>query len=965
MSGGKYFIQSFGKDFEGVDAETSPIETDVTGFNRAQNYELGPQNSLRGRVGTQHVGQTYPNFFGIFTYTYPRTTNQYVARYQTTSGVYPAKTGSIGSVMVAANGETSQELIAINSGMWSWKESSIVVTRVSGTYPFSQYVAFDDVNSVMRYVIKDGAGATILNFNAGTGYEASSAPITYYDILQAINATAEFSINVFDRALCPPCAIINGAQVPAFVSTVVWGRRYRITVDAGHSFVPGDRLMYLYDVTSGGMVGGFVVATGATTIDFVTSSVGVSAVNIPDNAIIGALGTWASSLPIGPANITASGDLSLSFPYWDKVSDIETNLSGGAFGPAMSTWIGGTTNVLPSATSADGCLFVATTASPTSAEAFANKLFYYDTRQLSRAGVSAPSTFTAVAAAGGALAGVYRYKAYVKRIDAQGNIVEGTPTSPISVTLGGGNNQATITAQAFAYSSITGFGVKSCLKYTAEAPAANSLFYVDDNTAAPGVNAYIEVGDPVCFYDNAGTLHRTTVTKYDGTTTPSSICVADQSGYTIADNTPISSGVTVVVLRTTAGGNKYYVLREIVTTGYGTVAYTDNTSDATLQSGIQWVDAPIGKEHDAPPSCSLVCQHQGGLVTARSPTQPNTVSFSTADGIQYFPIASNAFDIPSTVSGPITAIASDTVDRLAVFKSQAYYDVVGDLDGGAFTVNVKNEGDYGISSQASLIRVNNRLVGMSKLGIVVISEGSLDPMMFARPNSKLIGRRYAFHVASAVNHASARQYIVTVPHSLTHGDGATTFVVDYSRLGSKTLERSYDAPSCQPQRGYTVYNDILYYLSDTNCVRENYRFIGNSPTGLDGDTFIDQIAPITYVLESPCYTLGDPSQLKTPQRLRVWSIPSEEVVSGWVPFRLNIETAAGPLSTYLGSPNNGATDTTVSFVANDWFKDVRLVPSKTNFYIVRYTTSWWRESPYISGFEIMFAVNYDKQDLQR
>lgn len=376
----------------------------------------------------------------------------------------------------------------------------------------------------------------------------------------------------------------------------------------------------------------------------------------------------------------------------------------------------------------------------------------------------------------------------MRRSDAQGNIWDG-PVSNVSTTSAAAQYIGVTTSGNYLYANATGFQGRSCYKDTAELD--NVAFRVDDNS---GSKAFVQPGDVICYLDNVdskaglwhfafgvdplGTMYRKRITSYDGSGANGTITVSPASAVTIPNNSEMSTGLTAIFLRTTAGGNQYYVLAEIPFTGYAQVSFFDNVTDAVLSAGTQYLEVPIGKEHNAPPPCTLVCNHQGGLVVARNPLLPNTVAFSTADGIEYFPTASNSFDIPSTQSGSITAIASDTTDRLAVFKERAYYDIQGDLDGGLFSVNVKNEGDYGVTSQASLKRVNNALWGLSKNGWVVVQDGFLDPYKFKGVSSRLINQNYQWAWAVAENDYFNRQYICSIPQ--VTGE-QVTYVIDYSK----------------------------------------------------------------------------------------------------------------------------------------------------------------------------------------
>lgn len=967
----KKFKQFFAKDFIGIDGESSAIEEDLSGANRALNYEMSVSNSLRGRMGCQ-VSSTLSDYYGLFPYRFTRTQSDY-------SIVYDATT--LGTSLINADGATVEKIVVAAQQLYVLDTMSIVVTRSSGTYPFTWYSYVNGSN--INFCIKAN-GVSILDTSLGAG-TSNSTSTSIWSLLGTIDALAELSVSRTTRGTCPPFAIVDGNQFGTSIGSCTYGNRWRITVDSGHNFAAGDIITIPYG-NPRSYVSFPVIATTATTITYV----GV-AITVTDNDILGYMTLPATLFPIAPAESVSSGDLTLEFPYLRNIppgdaGDILGTLTyglpfqGASNEAALRTFVSsanyGTFFAPPTAENASGNLYIASSGTFSyGTENFNNNLLKFDNKTLVRAGLPA-ITVGATAIAGGALAGVYKYKAFLRRVDAQGNIVEGAPSDIATVTYGGGNDQGTITATPPLYSEKTGFQGRSCYKYGAESPAAGVAFAVDDNTAAPGLNAFIQPGDPIILMDSVaykagltsvGQIHRTHCTFYDGTTTPSSIKVADSSGYTIPDNSPISTGLTVVVIRNTAGGSQFYELAEMPITGYAAYSFTDNVTDAVLTAGTQFIDAEIGKEHDPPPPCSLVCQHQGGLVVARGPTAPNTVSFSSYDGIEYFPVASNSFDVPSNQSGSITAIASDTDDRLAVFKDRAYYDVVGDLDGGTFSINVRNEGDFGAVSQNSLVRIRGALIGLSRNGFITVSNGVLSVEGFRPVNARIINQAYYFPWAVGVNDSFNQQYICSIPTATS----PITFVIDYSKGILRFFERSYP-DAINPSGGMATLGQYLYHLSSPiNSVglsnvlcRSLYRFNGDSPSGNgDGDSFIDNTSAISYILESSVINHGEPDILNTPIRARVWSIPNDYVVDGWVPHSILVEGGCSPLSANCGTGNN-STSSTITFAASsDLYKDVKLVSTKTHFYIIRFTTNTIRTAPFITGYEILYAESYDPEDL--
>ena len=979
----KKFRQNFAADYTGIDGESTPLEPDAGGVNRAVNYEYAVGSSLRGRLGCQLSGDAKLQPFAMFSHSYSRIKDEYAITYQVPSGVYPAITSSLSTSKTTADGATVSKLFAFNQQCWVKDNLSIsfdVVPAVSATYGWYTYV--DTVSGEQYFLIDKDSSSTI--YNASISFSLSLG-LSIYSLAEDITATSvDLAAALTTRGRCPPYGIVNGTGNTTLVGSSTYGQTWSVTVSA-HNFRIGDIITFPSDSTLGngvrGIAGGIVVNYTPTTITYAGQQL-----SLIDGSILGYMGQRADSFPIGPkVSATSSTTIEITFPYWRLIPEGDSAGSSPSYGipfaspnnaavtrSADSFWAPAT------ATSAQGILYFAASSGATASSGFANNLIKVDECQVSRVGSSSTgiSLTSPGFVAAGALTGNYRYKIYAKKIDSQGNIWEG-PVSPI-LTVAPAAQSVRLNAVDRLYNGTeNGWQLRSCYKANpAEAPANNTVpFLVDNGSGGP---AFIQPGDVICLTDNTaqkvglwrdvgravvvGQLHVTRCREYDGVSTATSIKVEDSSGYSIQDNSEISTGWTIVFLRTTAGGNQYYVLAEMPITGYASIDLVDNVTDAVLIAGVQYQEVETGKEHNAPPACSLVCQHQGGLVVARGFSAPNSVSFSTADGLEYFPTASNSLDVPSTQHGPITAIASDTADRLAVSKSRSLFSAVGDLDSGNFSIETISEGDYGISSQASLVRIKNSLVGLSSLGYIAIKDGQIDPFLFRELNTRIINQGYLTEWAVAVNDYTNRNYICSIPTSSSY----VSHVIDYSRPEVRTFDRSY--PSGLDQNGgMAMLGSDLYHFSATAPyaqAKRLYRFNGDAPTGSsNGNSFIDYLSAISYILESNPISLDDPGLLHTPVRIRVWSLPNDYVQEGWVPFSLQVEGGCSPLASYCGGTSPGATNSTVSFATtNDVFKDVKLTPLKTHFYIVRLTTNTIRQSPFVTGYEVMYAENYEKED---
>lgn len=990
----KLFKKYNASKYTGINGESSSLEPEGDTFNKALNLEMSVSDSWRGRVGCQIAGST-GSFFGLFPYTYTRTQDEYALTYGATT-LTTSKT--------SADAASITKLIGINKQMWVLDTFNYAITNTTGgPGSFTWYTTVVGTN--INLIITLG-GATILSTSLGDGLSSSTS---VWSLLNTIDALAQLSVTRATRGTCPPFALVNGNQTTALSGVFyTYGTAYTVTVtNTPHNFYPGDI------ITFPNLVAGFVVARTNTTITYVGPQV-----TLVDAQVLGYMQQAATGITISTiqaATIANNVSFNLAIPYWRSILASDAGGPGGVADPlynqfnnvfqsGAALWAAKTTGSFyapPVSTNAGGCLYITTSGQVSDGVVrISNQLVKTDGLAVYRAGMPGLSPTFPLGVTGpyvsgtpqvGALTGAYKYKAFLRRVDAQGNIWDGPIGNIYSVTYAAQSNF--IGVGGAIYNDATGWQNRSCYKYTAESTGPGTAILVDDNSAAPGLNAFLQPGDPIAFLDNTantvglwrdaalsinfGALHRANVTTYDGTTAPSSIKLSGTTAYTILNNSEISTGLTIVMLRTAAGGTQYYQLFEAPYTGYTAFQFGDNVTDAVLTGLAQYVEVTLGKEHNSPPPCSIVCQHQGGLVVSRNPLAPNTVAFSTEDGIEYFPTASNSLDVPSTQTGPITAIASDSADRLAVFKERAYYEAQGDLDGGTFNVNVVHEGDYGITSQASIVRVLNSLIGLSRNGYVIISQGYLDPQRFRGLSTRVMNQNYNFGWAVACNDSFNRNYICTIP---TTGADPVSHVIDYSRTEStpfqrdftsnvKTFERSYTTQIDQAA-GMCMIGDTLYHLSQSSpygVFRRLYRFNGDSPTATgNADSFIDNTTAINYVLETQAINFGEPGQLKTPIRVRVWSLTNDYIIDGWVTFSTLIESGMFPNASFIGSASNGGSANTVTFsTANDLFKDAKLKGYKSHFFMVRLTTNTIRTSPFWTGFEIEFAESYEKEDFNR
>lgn len=364
-----------------------------------------------------------------------------------------------------------------------------------------------------------------------------------------------------------------------------------------------------------------------------------------------------------------------------------------------------------------------------------------------------------------------------------------------------------------------------------------------------------------------------------------------------ANGMSLSCGIVAEIYRTKAGGIVYYKVGEVACPdrldGFN---FVDNCADADL--GEQLIEPEIGKERDPPPAASIVVGHQGGLVYTGIPTDPNTIAWNDlGEGLEAVPLASNYTDISSNQVGPISAAASYSDDALMIFKPAACYALSGDLNAGAFVSRPLNEGDYGISSHASVQKLSGVVVGIGALGVNLfggegaVKEFAQDINTRIRNNKNLL-----LEQAIAANDYTNRMYRIFIPEKWESGFGTFTTI---NSIAQNALEYSYDYErgawfnashtwlvndlSKLPSGGMFMYENRFHHMS-----RQGYGQSGgygglaaetsSPPTGTSSPSWLycDGLALQSNHFTTDWVHLGEPSVKKLFLRLKLFRFISSE-----------------------------------------------------------------------------------------
>lgn len=914
---GERIIEQHFEDFEGVNKGQSHL---TRGDNQAitcLNGRLTRQRSIMKRLGGKFIAGG-----GLFDYSAPqRGLHNYTYSDPTTSIV-------------------TEQLIGATADLYRLNNNSFTITRTGGSTNCSWSYTHDAASDTSRFVINQGGSPITLAgnpwFNTGTFYSNPFPQnITIYDLCAAIDAHANFSCTFPDIG-----ARVNGTQ--AAVNTV--------TVDAGHTVVPGDYLL-LYTSAIFSLNFRRVTATTATTITF-----GGAAFDFDDNQNLGSWASPACSMDFADdtttRNVFASTAI-IPVYHWHQVPDGSSTAS-----PQLTiSYIGypGTTFTNLN----DVCYF--TRPHPTNGGfTYTAK---YDGNRFYKAGLPAEPRVTqvAVGGAGNVDAGLHYWMVVLRMRDNRGNIIESNPSETQSATTAPSTTTITIT-------TLLDAGTDWCLAYATVNgnQAATSTITVDTGHS-------LLPGDYACLFDDAtSTIVHRLITAVTATT-----ITITGGNVSVTDNYTISSGATGLIYRTKVGGYEFFLASENPLPGnVTTIGVVDNIADANL--GEQYF--PPDEPRDPPPDSQIASNHQGLLVLADG----NTLYWSNPESPEYFPVY-NQTSVPPTQKGSITCVHSDTDNMLAVFKSEAYYNVVGDLATSAYNILTVTEGDIGCASRHGIARVRGELLFVSQHGIVALRGGTLSyrflPVWsseFTRIDSTVPFTDVApaldetalrLGIARAINYPHQNVCIFAAPAvsgQYWANGNSKVFAYDYNQgvwfdwsFSSHSAGGSQDGViPVFPLRGAAIHRNRLYFLGSGFFAASAshgalFKFFTRDQFITIANLYSDDEDAITFDFQPAWKDGGQPSLDKEFKKVKTYSLEESEFVAGTISF-----------DTYRNwSTSSASTTETFTFSASTTYEDViTLVLDKCTRMLFRWRNSTIHQSPQITGYEYIVVGDFENED---
>lgn len=503
------------------------------------------------------------------------------------------------------------------------------------------------------------------------------------------------------------------------------------------------------------------------------------------------------------------------------------------------------------------------------------------------------------------------------------------------------------------------------------------------------------VGDTILLFNNQTGVYETRVLTV---VTPTTLGWDLGPSVSVSDTAVISCNLRVCVYRTKVGSTKTYFVTERPNNAFfPTQAVFDSLSDAQL--GEEFVEPELGKEPNALPRAGIGCSHQGKIIYSRIKEEPNTIAWSDdVAGLEAVPLASNYADVPATIGGPITAIGSDADNKLAVFKDNAYYDASGDLESGAITIIGVKEGDYGVAGQGALKKINGVLIGIGKLGIVAVARGQVISDRGALGNTAWIsdsqgtfaqlGERISpalinnsnlvYAQAMAINDYTRRVYNFYVPslERLTQIASSTnsisyvypiSYAWDYGHQFG-WFDREYACFGIEPSGGFAVHAGECRYLSTSMGTRVSgfvngavFRFIPD--TAAATISAADNHFNVRKVISTYALTPNSVSFDSQFQQIKLFRFIGSFETKDLNAFVMRLRTYRNFQSTTIDSTRLFSFTTSADNV--ELFNNLN--SGKARGMIFYFDNSYdfsqsVQQIPYISGYEIITDVDYDKED---
>ena len=555
--------------------------------------------------------------------------------------------------------------------------------------------------------------------------------------------------------------------------------------------------------------------------------------------------------------------------------------------------------------------------------------------------------------------GVYQYYFQFKHIDAQGNLTEGPLSDPVEITANGDSHNVSV--EDFVNSAaISGYF-----------PEDNASLGTTNESNTIAINNYgFALNQKIYFLDDiSGEYVERRVVARNASTIE-----VDGEPVSTTSQARATSNFRLVIWRTKADGNIFYLVDEIPGTALN---HVDSKADADLGAQLVIPD----RDADPWPKIQYLTSHQGLLVGAGNPDDNDTVYFSDAvlgDGAT--PAASNNFLVPTNIRGGVTGLFSDTEDMLGVFKEEAYYNIVGDLDSLNFSLLRVSEGDWGCPCHAAIVKINESTMFPSLVGFKAVQGGRLvtdfddilaesfidnyyeqtaSSSIASADQDKLIIRR-----AVGVNYPEEQIAIFHFPaesgspgspgndgtdNALYPNTNSKTYVYDYRKKAF--LEYGFKKAALNFAGGLIVYKDTLYGLGQSYGTKLSGVLWKQNRAGTVYDYF-DGTDSIELDVRPQWMLGGEPSIFKKFLWLKLW-IFDEDTNNGSYTWTINTYRDFNDSTKHTIASRSFDTSSIQNFE-----RRIKLKSGKARALQLQFYNDTIYECPLLTGFELVVSAPF-------
>lgn len=879
------------------------------------------------------------------------------------------------------DGQTVQELISLTNAPKKLQEGTLVIDGPADS-TFHIYLDTNSASLTYKHWLCDlrVSGVTIGgNFPYDLGSGTSSFDATLSQLADIIHAEADWTATLTPRAVYSGTQALTAAADNVQTFNVVAG--HTISVDSGI----GTRLPILLNGSA--VAHADVVATAATTVT-ISQFINYGAtpqVNDGEEMGPGPLFPAASLAKDGPISEDASSGVTLTFNWYTQIWFYNTPInpyfaSVGDFGhPNFHNYI---------AKNLNNCLYIAgqnlSVGVDTNNNSFQFGIFKYDGQNLYVAGLpQAPIPTLSSSAAAGMDDGTYKYFYRYKFKDWQGGEITGNPSNqglePATITVANGaaNNRVAVAVKT--PNAALSSELPDILDRVSRVNSGGGHTIVAGNSATYAIPVdnppSTRIGNWATFVDRtSGEIRNYRVAAVAATSI--TIDFTGTVNETLSDNDYISNGLTIELFRTKADNVNFFKVAEFP---IETFSYTDSTHDDDL--GYEWDGPYTGRfRHDPPPLLRLLEVHEGTLVGAGNPSNPESLYWSGTHP-EYWPLSTNSLDVPAGQGGEITAIASDKTSTLLCFRENEVTPIVGSFLEGNIVVSEVIEGDCGCPSPFGWTRLRDAIVFMSNKGPRVIMSGSLlEPD--ERVDAYFQNNFYEWDSGSDIQSADEDKFVVRrtiathdkdnmcllffVPcESSTSGHypypntNSRIFVFDYS---SKIWTLFSSAAGAGGEAlinfagGAAFYKNKLYFASHAVSGGGVTSSLMKSLNRGDLYDYVDHVEPILNEFAPQWETVSEPSYDKDFQRIKVWSMGADPFIA----FSASVET-------FVNFDESSARTTgTISFSSSTQVDaELQLRDTRAKAHLTKLSCNEIYKTLNISGFETQMALTYAKEDVER